>query len=116
MKISNKKELQQITFNHSSDIDLSKFMKFYRDYTKEPYLFLVSNTILSSYIASIFRKNLLQITASEKIKTIDHKIEQRKSQYGLDRQIAKISALLSRNVSKHEFLTVEQFLPEKRLL
>ena len=36
---------------------------------------------------------------SEKIKTIDNKIEQNKAQYNLDRQTAKISALSSENVS-----------------
>ena len=33
------------------------------------------------------------MTVSEKIKTIDDKIEQNKAQYDLDRQAAKISAL-----------------------
>ena len=30
MKIPKKRELQQITTNHSSDIDFESFMKFYR--------------------------------------------------------------------------------------
>ena len=30
MKISNKQELQQIAFNHSSDIDVEDFMKLYK--------------------------------------------------------------------------------------
>ena len=33
------------------------------------------------------------MTVSEKIKTIDNKIEQNKAHYSLDRQTAKISAL-----------------------
>ena len=33
------------------------------------------------------------MTVSEKIKTIDNKTEQKKAQYSLDRQTAKISAL-----------------------
>ena len=45
------------------------------------------------------------MSISEKIKTIDNKIEQSKSQYKLDRQTAKLSALLSGNVNKYEFLT-----------
>ena len=59
MKISNKIELQQIASNHSSDIDFKDFMKLYKDYTKEPYSFLVNNTILSSDNSIRFRKNLL---------------------------------------------------------
>ena len=41
MKILNKRELQQIALNHSSDIDFKDFMKIYKECTKEPYSFLV---------------------------------------------------------------------------
>ena len=44
------------------------------------------------------------MSISEKIKTIDNKIEQDKAQCNLDRQTAKISASSSGNVSKYEFL------------
>ena len=44
MKIPNKRELQQIASNHSSDIDFKDFMKLYKDYTREPYSFLVRDT------------------------------------------------------------------------
>ena len=40
------------------------------------------------------------MTVSEKIKTIDNKIQQHKAQYDLDRQTAKISALSSENNKK----------------
>ena len=39
MKILNKRELQQISSNHLFDIDFKDFIKLYKDYTKEPYLF-----------------------------------------------------------------------------
>ena len=39
MKISNKRELQQIAVNHSSDTDPKDFMKIYRKCTSEPYSF-----------------------------------------------------------------------------
>ena len=55
------------------------------------------------------------MTVSEKIKTINNKIEQQKAQYDLYRQTAKILALSSVNVAKHEFLTGEDILPEKDL-
>ena len=52
----------------------------------------------------------------EKIKVIKNKIEQNKTQYGLDKQAAKISALPSRNGRKYEFLTGKDVLQgEKRL-
>ena len=44
MKIPIKRELQQIASNHLSDIDFKDFMKLYKDYTKEPYSFLVKDT------------------------------------------------------------------------
>ena len=46
MKILNKRELQQIALNHSSDIDFKDFMKIYKECNKEPYSFLVNDTTL----------------------------------------------------------------------
>ena len=60
MKIPNKRELQQITLNHSSDIDFKDFMKIYIKYTAEPYSFLVNDTTLPSDNPLRFRKNLLK--------------------------------------------------------
>ena len=59
MKIPNKRELQQIASNHSSDTEFKDFMKLYRNHTKEPYSFLVNDTTLSSDNPLRFRKNLL---------------------------------------------------------
>ena len=56
------------------------------------------------------------MSISEKIKAIDKKMEQNKAQYNLDKQTAKISALSSGNVSKYEFLTGKDVLPEKELV
>ena len=60
MKIPNKRELQQIALNHSSDIDFQDFMKIYKKYTKEPYSFLVNDTTLPSDDPLSFTKNLLR--------------------------------------------------------
>ena len=57
MKIPNKRELQQIASNHLSDIDFKNFVKLYKDYTKEPFSFLVNDTTLSSDNPLRFRKN-----------------------------------------------------------
>ena len=38
MKLPNKIELQQITFNHSSDIEFQDFMNLYKKCTAKPYL------------------------------------------------------------------------------
>ena len=52
----------------------------------------------------------------EKIKAINNKNKQSKAVYDLDIQTVTISALSSENVSKYEFLTGEDVLPEKDLL
>ena len=44
MNIHNKRELQQIAFNHSADIDFKDSMKIYRKCTSEPYSFLTIDT------------------------------------------------------------------------
>ena len=59
MKIPNKRELQQIALNHSSDIDFKDFMNIYKKSTEEPYSFLVNDTTLPSDNPLRFRKNLL---------------------------------------------------------
>ena len=60
MKILNKRELQQITFNHSSDIDFQDFMNLYKKSTAKPYSFFVIDTTLAWDNPSRFRKNLLE--------------------------------------------------------
>ena len=62
MKISNKRELQQIAFNHSSDIDFQDFMDLYKKCTVKPYSFLLIDTTLASDNYSCFRKNILETT------------------------------------------------------
>ena len=58
MKISNKKELQNIAINHCADIDYKDFIKVYRECTKEPYNILTIDTTLPSTNNLRFRKNL----------------------------------------------------------
>ena len=61
MKIPNKRELQQIAINHSSDINFKDFVKIYKKCTDEPYSFLVNDTMLASDNPLRFRKNLYNI-------------------------------------------------------
>ena len=60
MKIPNKRELQQVAFNHSPDIDLQDFTELYIKCTAKPYSFLVIDITLASDSSSHFRKNLLE--------------------------------------------------------
>ena len=48
MKIPNKRGLQQIAINHSSDIDTKDLIEIYRKCTDKPYSFLVIDTTLPS--------------------------------------------------------------------
>ena len=58
MKITNKRELQNIAINHSADIDYKDFMKIYRECTKELYSFLTIDTTLPASNPLRFRKSL----------------------------------------------------------
>ena len=60
VKISTKRELQEIAPNDSSDIEFQDFMKIYKKYTAEPYSFLVNDTTLSSDNPLRFRKIILE--------------------------------------------------------
>ena len=60
MKIPNKRELQQVAFNYSSDIDFQDFMNLHKKCTAKPYSFLVINNTLVSDNSSRFRRNLLE--------------------------------------------------------
>ena len=58
MKLPSKRELQQIAFSNSSDIDFQDFMNLYKKCTAKPYSFLVIDATLASDNSLRFRKNL----------------------------------------------------------
>ena len=49
MKILKKQELQQIVFNHSSDIDFRDFMNLYKKCNEKQYSFLVIDATLTLF-------------------------------------------------------------------
>ena len=55
----NKKELQQIASNNSLNIEFKYFMKVYKDYSKEPFSFLVKGKTLSLDNSLRFMRNVL---------------------------------------------------------
>ena len=61
MKILNKRELQQIVLNHSSDVNFKDFFKIYKKYTAKPYSFLVNDATLALDNSLRFRKNIFNI-------------------------------------------------------
>ena len=60
-KFRNRRELQQVAINHSSDITTKDFENIYRKCMAEPYSFLVNDTTISSDNPLRFRKNLFNI-------------------------------------------------------
>ena len=60
MKISNKKELQQIRINHFSDIDFKHFMTLYKKCTAEACSFLINHKTLQVDNHLRCRHNLLE--------------------------------------------------------
>ena len=58
MKIPNKKELQKIEINYSSDITTKDFINIYKKCTDKPYSFLVIDATLPSNNPLRFTKNL----------------------------------------------------------
>ena len=60
-KIPNRRELQQIAINHSSDISTKDFENICNKCTAEPYSFLVNDTTFASNNPLRYRKNLFNI-------------------------------------------------------
>ena len=58
--LSKKRELQQIAYNHSTDIDFKDFINIYKKCPAKLYSFLVIDTTLASDNPSCFRKNLVE--------------------------------------------------------
>ena len=95
MKITNKRELQNIATNRSADIDYNDFVNIYRECTRKPYSFLTIDTTLPASNSLRFRKNLLpsyKMTVIDQIKILDDKIKSNQGQYDLSREAANISA------------------------
>ena len=60
-KIPNKRELQQIAINHSSDINTKDVASIYRKCANESYFFKVIDPMLALNNPLRFRKNLFNI-------------------------------------------------------
>ena len=111
MTIHNKRELQQIAINHLTDIDYKDFMKIYKKLTSEPYYFLAIDTTLPADNSLRERKIsfrfIIKMTLTDELKILDDKSKANQAQYELDREAAKISALLSKELDKYEHLAGE---------
>ena len=108
MKILSKREPQQMTFNHSSDIGFRDFMNFYKKCTEKPYSFFAIDATLATDNPLRFRKNLLERIEKLMMRT-DDKIRDGKLQYDINREVAKSSALLSVELIKMNILQVKKY-------
>ena len=63
------------------DVEFKDFIKLYKSYTKETFLFVVNNINLSSYIPLRLPKKYYKFNFGKKMKTIDSKIKQKTSQH-----------------------------------
>ena len=61
MKTKNKRKLQQIALNHSSEINSNDFIKICRKFIAKPYSFLVNDATLASDNPLNFRKKFFNI-------------------------------------------------------
>ena len=108
MKISNKRQPQQIENNHSSYIDFQYHINLCKKCTAKPYSFLVFfiDTTIATVIFRVSKGIFI-----ENIETNDDKIRDEKLLYNIKREATKISALSSGKIGKYEFPTGEEILP-----
>ena len=60
IKFADKREIQQIPFIYSTDIDFLDFISLYKKWSAKPYSLLFYDSTLASSNSSLFRKNLLK--------------------------------------------------------
>ena len=57
MKIPNKRDLEQVVLNHSSDIEFKDFMNLHKKCTAKPYSFLVIDATLHQIIPHVSERS-----------------------------------------------------------
>ena len=101
MKIPNKKGIQEISFNHLSDVDCQDFVNLEKKLYFKTIFLLVVDTPFTSDSFLHFRKNLLE-GILKLIITIDDKIKYKKLKYLINREAATVSALSPGKIDKYE--------------
>ena len=85
MKINNKRELQNIAINHSTDIDYKDFMEIYRECAKDRFNFLTIDTTLPASNPLRFQKKFVRYfikkTVTNQVNILNRKIKQNEAQY-----------------------------------
>ena len=92
MKILSKRELQQIAYNSSSNINYKDFINLQRTCPAKPYCFLVIDTTFAADNPLRDRRNCLQ-KIYKIIMTTDDKISDEKRKYNVKEEAAKITVL-----------------------
>ena len=92
---------------------LKNFIKIFKKSTVVPSSFIVNDITLPSGNLQYFTKNVLE-WIQKLIITIDDRISDEKLQCDINKEPAKISALLSGKIDKYEYLTGEEILYSNR--
>ena len=89
-------------------------MNLYKKGPAKAFFFFWLLILLLHQIILCFRKNPLE-RIQKSIITIDDKIKDEKLQYDINREAAKLSALSSGKIYKHEYLRDEEILPSDQI-
>ena len=92
-KLNSRRELQNIAFNHSADVEYKDFIIIYRYCAREPFNSLTIDTTKDKKFIKNFNETLQNMTVKDQLKILDRKIKQNRTDYDLYRQNAEISAL-----------------------
>ena len=95
MKIPNKRELHQVQFNHSWDIDFKDFINLYEKILQNrAKSFFVIHAILASFKPCL-SEGIFQKKCTKTITTINDKIRDEKLQYDFNKEVVTMPVLLS---------------------
>ena len=107
MKINNRRELQNVSTDHSAGVNYQDLKKSYRECTKEPFNFFDNRYYVTSKWSFMIQKKIIKRKITDRIKISDKKIMQNEKQYDLGRKDVKISGLSSHNLDKYKYLGCE---------
>ena len=107
MKINNRRELQNVSTDHSAGVNYQDLKKSYRECTKEPFNFFDNRYYVTSKWSFMIQKKIIKRKITDRIKISDKKLMQNEVQYDLGRKDVKISGLSSHNLDKYEYLGCE---------
>ena len=107
MKINNRRELQNVSTDHSAGVNYQDLKKSYRECTKEPFYFFDNRYYVTSKWSFMIQKKIIKRKITDRIKISDKKLMKNEVQYDLGRKDVKISGLSFHNLDKYKYLGCE---------